>query len=342
MSGNDNDTKVYDDKNQQQVKHIKSATKENHILYYNGIKIDYLMDPADNFLPNKYRSFLMKCIHNIKIQIFIACVIVFNDIIVHDLTDKLKFYDDYIKWITDIIFVHTFIGLWILSVNRRAFKHITKTFEFWLKIYYAFISISAAIAYEELQVKESDHTLLRICQDIQYYGGELMTILFISLFDGIQTKDKYKAIISGIAGFYWISNSIYYQFFLQDEYIVHVTNSIQISFIAWQANAWRILGIFFFKQCVWNILGKTRATLISHRPNLIWKSVQQISQTTGISKKKSTTTNDENDVDNIVRIDMTSVKKLKSQQNPNRNSFSISTKDDKSWTSVVEQESEVH
>ena len=128
----------------------------------------------------------------------------------------------------------------ILSVNRKAFKFSIKSFEFWLKLYYAvglLISSYLYIIYEKHMTGKE--LLLHGARYVQV----ITVIIVYSLMDGINISSWIKAAL-GVAFAVYISVfAIYYTFLESAGYELELFGS-SISLVDFIASSNRVLSIF--------------------------------------------------------------------------------------------------
>ena len=291
--------------------------RENIIEWHKDIHINYTMDSNDNYLPSKYRPFLTKIIHNNFYCAIIIILEMFQILINNGFMTVPELF------VIEAFIFFPWVILWILSVNRKSFWSIIKTFEFWFKIYYTLISVFCELAHNEIDkpLKTFKSPWEPIMDGIDFIK-QLLVILCICFFDGISANIKFKAIITCIAAISYFTWSIYYQFFYFDQHIIIINKNVQISLVSQLASSWRILGIFFAKQSFWNIVAIYRklnkATVINFKPYLVYDNnngddVSLSSNTTGLNAEKNLSAiqrDNDNKKDDVIEISMDNVTKM--------------------------------
>eukprot|EP01084_Bolivina_argentea_P229982 388010_1 len=86
---------------------------QRHVVYYDGIKVDYILDADNDFLPSKYRGFLLQCLHNPWVQFGVFFLVLFNHLIADSPLPFLNWYHN-IRWISEILIVWPFMFLRIV------------------------------------------------------------------------------------------------------------------------------------------------------------------------------------------------------------------------------------
>ena len=221
-------------------------------------------------------SKIMSVIHSQIMGIFILILVISNAIIV-TLNDSI------LKYITITIlcgFIWTpYVILWSLSVNRKAFKLILKSFEFWLKVIYAFIYGSLHVWYDIGY--DSDHTDSNVFTFKLIAGiansiiGLPLGVICISLLDASNMRKIWKVLLSitcaSVLSVGCILDTLY-EFGNINHAIVTITNGVQFSLLSAVAHALRIVCIFFWKQAILSLrlMKYDKSVLIRYAPNIRW------------------------------------------------------------------------
>eukprot|EP01084_Bolivina_argentea_P276402 471618_1 len=160
----------------------------------------------------------------------------------------------------------------ILSFNKVAFKLVIRSFDFWIKTFYAmFLTLTIFIYANHLY----GNTLQRI-YDITAVIVTVLIIIFIASFDALyRLKKKWKSGLTVLFAIWFSWNSVKYQFIAAtaDDYVLHIklTNS-SISSHSLIASSSRILAIFMWKQAINAFRKKGKAISITISPYIGWKN----------------------------------------------------------------------
>eukprot|EP00483_Globobulimina_turgida_P010800 UN10821 len=195
----------------------------------------------------------------------------------------LQFFRGYIADLFIIIpafvmwmFVIPWLILLFLSVNIKAFKMITKSFDFWFKVVYMIIFVVTRfiyIQYISIHVETSRRNIFWFIYDALYGFVRLFTILLWSSLDALQLPLYIKIYLGLLIAIVYSLNALFITLFAEsngDDSIIHIGNSISISLISYIESSIRIVAIFMWKQTILSILKKNRCILIKYSPFIQW------------------------------------------------------------------------
>ena len=183
-----------------------------------------------------------------------------------------------IQWTTGVIGL-IFI---ILSVNKTACKMVLKTFEFWLKLWFAVVSaITYFIYFRRLYFgykngyKYSDTYFFYI--EICFHLIIIELCIFFSLVDAIQFKFWVRLTGCTVVSVYFTILFIDYNVYnIVTDYdysksIIHIDMlNLSVSLISIMGSAYQILCIFFWKQTIMSFRKRDRCVLLKYAPYIEW------------------------------------------------------------------------
>eukprot|EP01084_Bolivina_argentea_P249624 417975_1 len=170
-----------------------------------------------------------------------------------------------------IIYFILWLIPFIMTVNRTALYLISRSFEFWFKIFYAVFLCALKIIAERNRTKDTwfdTYILLSI--------DELLVIALFSITDGLQWSLKSKFIIGVIIAIYYSLCAFFGEFFWteRDDTIIEISDTISVQLRSMIASAYRVLAIFIWKQTISSVWKKRRATIIKYSPYIKWVSTR--------------------------------------------------------------------
>eukprot|EP01084_Bolivina_argentea_P053581 98362_1 len=164
----------------------------------------------------------------------------------------------------------------LLTVNKAAIKILIKTFEFWLKIYYAIIYCIFFFAMIPSYYRNiANYGPLHIIADLLVLGFALpIAVTVISSWDGHHKNRCAKITFPAIIAFIFSAYGFYIQFgslSTGDTSIITIYKSIQLSGLSIRINAAKVLSIFIWKQTLLSYFRSDKAVLIKIHPILEWR-----------------------------------------------------------------------
>lgn len=165
----------------------------------------------------------------------------------------------------------TYFILLILSGNRKAFRFCMKSFEFWIKILYAFRMMIASTTYVILKNQTSVWGVLD-----RLFGRYLLimvaTVLYSSM-DGLRLRPRIKTAFGGtLASF--VTIYAVYETLLAEPYHVQI-GSFTIDLLDIMARSNRVLSVFLWKQAILSTWKQGKAQMISTWVNIEWVTNQK-------------------------------------------------------------------
>ena len=235
-----------------------------------------ILNSKETFLHNIFSATTTDKIINLLYHKFIATFLGFC-LLFHAICVFLRFivivewFDSFIYRIPFSIFNLTaffYLSLIVLTVNRRAFSLCVKSFEFWIKIYYAmqFTLASFVIDFQDVNFTASDR-FTHLC----YYLQIILVVLVFSLMDGLNIAVWKKSsmavgfalLISVFAVFDTITDDFDYALDIDG-----IPFSIPLTDLITSSN--QILAIFLWKQSIMLVWKRNKATIISTWINIKW------------------------------------------------------------------------
>eukprot|EP01083_Nonionella_stella_P049181 131181_1 len=254
--------------------------QENHLEYYPNINIDLVMNENDTFFCGERGPTLYSIFHNNWVQSFCLGVIVlgtiWNNIIYLYGTPQQPS-----QMIVNILFMHYCI-FWLLSMNRKGFSSIIRTFEFWFRLYYMVLGSTAGWI-----ESESDGRSFPVYGRISAIAmtlSDCMMMIIIMSFDALNVARKWKALVSFFFGVLWGYWAVYYQFWWPD-YVITIYGEMHVSIVGIQASAFKIISIFYFKQAFFTLFDKKKASVVSFKPYLKWVQSDEVTSVHGQQTK---------------------------------------------------------
>eukprot|EP01083_Nonionella_stella_P046216 123734_1 len=172
----------------------------------------------------------------------------------------------YCLWV-DMFFITA-----ILGVNTRAFHLIKKSFDFWIKIFYAIQLFMAFVAYY-LYFSGNSNILLTL-----HVIGTGMIILLatitFSFLDGHSVSSRLKCSIGIAVAVLFSIVAYYYSFMVLDRAIIYSSKMMTISLVDMISSDLQILAIFFAKQGLSSLFRPTKCLSIRHTPYFVWTSTK--------------------------------------------------------------------
>eukprot|EP01084_Bolivina_argentea_P320557 556213_1 len=240
--------------------------------------VHWIMDETDNYLVSlfgeKYAEIILNIIHH---KIMYCLLILLGSI-------SMVFYYS-LPGIFRIIWYSSCIPywvLWALSVNKKAFKAIMNTTDFWIKNIYMIIFMVCWNWYHFDGWKYP--ILLTGAEETLRCISSIPMMVIISSFDGFRGIRKWKITISGIMGIICLFYSIYFQFSSYkngDDSIIYIYD-VGFSLISCIITSLQIIGIFMLNQSIQTFRKKYQAVSIIIRPILIWRNNQKITEKLGV------------------------------------------------------------
>ena len=173
-----------------------------------------------------------------------------------------------------------YLMLWILSVNKIAFKLTLKSFEFWFKITYCLIySLLDGIWSRNYRINHNRFGGMRYMECIvimnNIFGGIffLLCTFCISSFDALNVSKKWKVLLSAVMALICLMFSTYYQWFVADEDDIIL---FTFSFKSMMASNMRNVSLFFIKQCIFSWLRQERSVIIKYNPIIKWMKTETL------------------------------------------------------------------
>eukprot|EP01084_Bolivina_argentea_P047146 86856_1 len=225
------------------------------------------LDPYDNYLNHTFGSNIGPKLHQIIYHKIILSMIFLVPIyfVIFNYLYNMPIFMSY----SVVVFTLIWEILIILSVNRHAFCLVLRSFEYWIKMYYAFVLGLAGIIYVIKLEAKAHILLLTLLRDI----AVLLSVMIFSIMDGLNWPRKSKIIISIIFSLAFSIATFFLIFFLQDNDIsINITNFISIGLVSMMANSMKISFIFILKQTIKFSLKKDKATIINYSPYIFWIS----------------------------------------------------------------------
>ena len=185
----------------------------------------------------------------------------------------------------------------LLSVNKRCFKLVIQSFDFWIKLFYflqfriAYMVYYYALTDPEQWVRyqmESGSIAykLEIFLDSLRAVAFLLVVLLIISVDALQIKSWQKisgCVAAGVLfSFIAISYTFYTDIWGNDNSIIHIKSlDLSISASSMMASSLQILSIFVWKQVLLSIFKRNRCILIRYSPYIKWENQIQVGNATG-------------------------------------------------------------
>eukprot|EP01084_Bolivina_argentea_P059371 108420_1 len=229
--------------------------------YRMDIKKTYL----NTFFTNKAET-IYNILHSNITQIFLVLSIVIWIPLRYTMYGEIG-YGVY-RTIISLFFWIPFGVFYLLSVNKKAFNFIIRTFEFWFKFYYYCSGFIADFIYSFIH---NDEKWWHIVGYFCMMTSICMAMIIISLFDGYPMDKKWKCGVSGLIAIVFTAQTLWWQFTMPNDgdSIVSVVG-IEISLKTIMVTSGKITAIFVFKQCILTLLAKSKAAFIRVVPNLKW------------------------------------------------------------------------
>eukprot|EP01083_Nonionella_stella_P016102 45026_1 len=203
----------------------------------------------------------------------------------------LQFFREYISdlFITIPAFVMwSVVAPWLLllllSMNIKAFKMISTSFDFWMKIIYMIIYASTRFIYVHyitIYVEESRKSMTWFIYDIIYSCMRILVILVWSSLDALQLPLYVKIYLGLLISIIYSLNTLVVALHIEsetDDSIIHITDSLSISLMSFIDSSIKIVCMFLWKQTILSILRKNRCILIKHSPFIQWTHEQDCTE----------------------------------------------------------------
>ena len=160
-------------------------------------------------------------------------------------------------WIIEIVWfslVFIYFIIILLTVNKKAFWIIIRSFDLWIKLYACFKIIVASIIYypsveSQLYSKKSYSIFLF------YRVDTTLIIILFSFIDGFHASYRNFLVFGFILSGLFSMDSIRWTFDNRPEYNIYVDDNHSLSLVSQISSATRILSIFLWKQTIklaWN------------------------------------------------------------------------------------------
>eukprot|EP01083_Nonionella_stella_P091405 255559_1 len=251
---------------------------ENH----NKLETVLTLDPDDTFLNTLLRpqtvKFILSIIQNIAFKTVAALLFLVSLVLRYKLYNTL-FMELYRIIIHGVILI-PFWSLYILNVNRNAFKRIISSFDFWVKLIYVIMTaITRCINKYYFDEFDAKYPILSGIALFLYWLDLIIMCAAVSLFDGYKINHKFKIIVPAMAGLYSLVYSLVMQFLSYsegDKSIIHIYGPIAVSINSFYITATRNVAIFLLRQSVLSHWRANKAVTITVHPDVKWEHLQII------------------------------------------------------------------
>ena len=204
-----------------------------------------------------------------------------------------------------------------MSFNKKCFKLITQSFDFWIKIFYVLQLAVAVMVYlyyipdsdrdiadwERTSIKpgSSAYNMRMLFLSLGYPVGILATVLVISI-DAIPGKSMMKILVAiGLAIVTGYSSIVYIFYDRNVEiYLESLNYSISISSIL--SGSSQVLSVFMWKQAIMSIFRKDRCVLIKYSPYMEWQINDEVQSQPDVQMESIAVVIDANEADVLQEI----------------------------------------
>lgn len=160
----------------------------------------------------------------------------------------------------------------LLSCNKKAFKLLIHSFDFWIKAIYGVLYGVTHILFE---YHLSDNGFAGVAYNVIFSFLVLLCIVFIALFDAFCMHRNWIVLFSIIGALFFTWNTMLYQFIYPEDhdwiiYIQGTNSTISMRFLL--SSYTRILAIFLFKQAINAYRNKDKCISIHYTPFVEWNN----------------------------------------------------------------------
>lgn len=185
----------------------------------------------------------------------------------------------YLGWLLLILALIALI-IALLSVNKLVIKMVSGTFEFWFKLFFLFRYFICTEIYSIKTNRYYDEYEWSFVLYINIvWTVYLLFILIYSFIDGLQISIRFRIFVL-ITGSMFISTLAIYHTILEtnvdgDGRIIYTNifgRKIMIDIIGWSAGSLRIISLFVWRQTIYSLYYRDKATSINQQVSIKWVS----------------------------------------------------------------------